>query len=51
MDIKNDLTNKLIKFYENINQNEDIGNVNKKYEIKKLEKNKLINKNENIVGI
>ena len=51
MDIKNDLTNKLIKFYENINQNEDIGNVNKKFVTKKLEKNKLINKFENIVGI
>ena len=51
MDIKNDLTNKLIKFYENINQNKDIGNVNKKFVTKKLEKNKLISKFENIVGI
>ena len=46
-------TNNLIKvkFYENINQNKDIGNVNKKFVTKKLEKNKLISKFENIVGI
>ena len=51
MNIKNDLTDKLIKFYENIDRYEEIGNINKNFVRKKLEKNKLISKFENIVGI
>jgi len=51
MNIKNDLTNKLIKFYENIDSNQEIGKINKNFVTKKLEKNKLISKFENIVGI
>tara|TARA_Y100001935_G_scaffold200902_1_gene169250 strand:+ start:1125 stop:2276 length:1152 start_codon:yes stop_codon:yes gene_type:complete len=51
MNIKNNLTEKLIKFYKNIDRNEEIGNINKNFVRKKLEKNKLISKFENIVGI
>ena len=51
MNIKNDLTEKLIKFYKNIDRYEEIGNINKNFVRKKLEKNKLISKFENIVGI
>ena len=51
MNIKNNLTEKLIKFYKNIDRYEEIGNINKNFVRKKLEKNKLISKFENIVGI
>ena len=51
MNIKNDLTDKLIKFYKNIDRYEEIGNINKNFVRKKLERNKLISKFENIVGI
>jgi len=51
MNIKNDLTDKLIKFYKNIDRYEEIGNINKNFVSKKLERNKLISKFENIVGI
>jgi len=51
MNIKNDLTDKLIKFYKNIDRYEEIGNINKNFVRKKLERNRLISKFENIVGI